>query len=200
MIEILEKSTGFDRNTIIDLLPFILIEIRNYTNQYFLTLKHNPVVKIENKKIYFDGEAQVSVGDTIELLNSENNTLIYQIKTIQDGYVEVEQGDYIVDEIGNEHIIMIKLSFKNVNIKTIEGMLEYDEKFGKLSGIKSQTLGGYNVVYSSAEGGYTVYPIELYGGVNSLKKLNDDYAEYRRKGYVRLWWITNWNLFLWTLC
>ena len=186
MIEILEKSTGFDRNTIIDLLPFILIEIRNYTNQYFLTLKHNPVVKIENKKIYFDGEAQVSVGDTIELLNSENNTLIYQIKTIQDGYVEVEQGDYIVDEIGNEHIIMIKLSFKNVNIKTIEGMLEYDEKFGKLSGIKSQTLGGYNVVYSSAEGGYTVYPIELYGGVNSLKKLNDDYAEYRRKGYVRL--------------
>ena len=186
MIDILEKSTGLDRNTIIDLLPFILIEIRNYTNQYFLTLKHNPVVKIENKKIYFDGEAQVSVGDTIELLNSENNTLIYQIKTIQDGYVEVEQGDYIVDEIGNEHITMIKLSFKNVNIKTIEGMLEYDEKFGKLSGIKSQTLGGYNVVYASAEGGYTAYPIELYGGVNSLKKLNDDYAEYRRKGYVRL--------------
>ena len=44
------------------------------------------------------------------------------------------------DEIGNEHIIMIKLSFKNVNIKTIEGMLEYDEKFGKLSGIKSNLI------------------------------------------------------------
>ena len=48
MIEILEKSTGLDRSTIIDLLPFILIEIRNYTNQYFLTLKHNPVIKVEN--------------------------------------------------------------------------------------------------------------------------------------------------------
>ena len=54
MIDILEKSTGLDRSTIIDLLPFILIEIRNYTNQYFLTLKHNPVVKIENKKIPID--------------------------------------------------------------------------------------------------------------------------------------------------
>lgn len=186
MIDVLEKSTGLDRSTIIDLLPFILIEIRNYTNQYFLTLKHNPVIKVEDKKIYFDGEAQVSVGDTIELLNSENNTLIYQVKTIENGYIEVEQGDYIVDETDNDHIVMIKLSFKNVNIKTIGGMLEYDEKFGKLSGIKSQTLGGYNVTYASAEGGETAYPQELYGGVNSLKKLNDDYAEYRRKGYVRL--------------
>ena len=177
MIEILEKSTGLDRSTIIDLLPFILIEIRNYTNQYFLTLNHNKVIKIENKKIYFDGEPKVAVGDTIELLNSENNTLIYQIKNIGNGYVEVEQVDYIV---------MIKLSFKNVNVKTIGGMLEYDKKFGELSGIKSQTLGGYNVTYESPEGGFTAYPIELYGGVNSLKKLNDDYAEYRRKGYVRL--------------
>ena len=135
MIDILEKSTGLDRSTIINLLPFILIEIRNYTNQYFLTLNHNKVIKIENKKIYFDGEPKVAVGDTIELLNSENNTLIYQIKNVGDGYVEVEQVDYIVDEIGNEYIVMIKLSFKNVNVKIIDGMLEYDKKFGKLTGI-----------------------------------------------------------------
>lgn len=185
MIDILINSTGLDRETIVNLLPFILIEIRNYTNQYFLTLHHNKIERIENKKIYFVGEPQVAVGDTIELMNSENNTLIYQVKTVGDGYVEVEQ-DFIVDEIGNEHIVMIKLSFKNVNIKTISNMLDYDDKFGKLSGIKSQTLGGYNVTYASADGGETAYPQELYGGVNSLKKLNDDYAEYRRKGYVRL--------------
>lgn len=185
MIEVLEKSTGLDRETIINLLPFILIEIRNYTNQYFLTLKHNPVVKIEDKKIYFNGDSSVAVGDTIELMNSENNTLIYQVKNVENGYVEVEQ-DYIVDEIDNEHIVMIKLSFKNVNLKTIGGMLNYENKFGKLSGIKSQTLGGYNVTYGSAEGGDTAYPKDLYGGINSLVKLNDDYAEYRRKGYVRL--------------
>ena len=137
MIDILVKSTGLDRSTIIDLLPFILIEIRNYTNQYFLTLKHNPVIKVENKKIYFYGEAQVSVGDTIELLNSENNTLIYQVKTIENGYIEVEQGDYIVDETDNDHIVMIKLSFKNVNInpkyffndKTFEKVLKLKEIF-----------------------------------------------------------------------
>ena len=186
MIDILEKSTGLDRNTIINLLPFILIEIRNYTNQYFLTLNHNKVTKIENKKIYFEGNSSVSVGDTIELLNSLNNSLIYQIKNVGDEYVEVEQEDYIADEIDNEHITMIKLAFNGVNPKTIGGMLEYDKKFGELSGIKSQTLGGYNVTYETAEGGNTAYPIELYGGVNSLKKLNDDYAEYRRKGYVRL--------------
>lgn len=186
MIDILEKSTGLDRNTIVDLLPFILIEIRNYTNQYFLTLHHNKIIKIENKKIYFEGKLEVIVGDTIELLNSENNTLLYQIKTVTEEYVEVEQADYIVDEIDNTHMVMIKLSFKNVNLKTIAGMMDYDTKFGKLSGIKSQTLGGYNVTYESPEGGFTAYPIELYGGVNSLKKLNDDYAEYRRKGYVRL--------------
>ncbi len=186
MIDVLVKSTGLDKETIVNLLPFILIEIRNYTNQYFLTLHHNKVSRIENKKIYFEGEVQVGVGDTIELLNSENNTLIYQIKEVGDSYVEVEQEDYIVDENDNEHIVMIKLSFKNVNIKTIGSMLDYDNKFKDISGIKSQTLGGYNVTYASAEDGDTAYPLELYGGVNSLKKLNDDYAEYRRKGYVRL--------------
>ena len=189
MIDALVSYCNMEKSSIVNLLPFILMEIRNYTHQYFLTLNHLSVDKIENNKIYIkDGEnisSMDQVGDTFELMNSENNTLIYQIKSIIDNHIEIEQ-PLLMDELNNSNIVLIKLSFKNVNLKTIKGMLEYDNNFGKLSGVKSQTLGGYNVTYATAEGGDTQYPIELYGGLNSLVKLDDDYAEYRRKGYVRL--------------
>ena len=185
MIDTLVNYTKLDKSAIIDLLPFILIEIRNYTNQYFLTTHHLKVVEIKDGKIKVENNnGVISVGDTVELMNSENNVLIYQVKEVSGDEIEFEQP--VTEEIGNENIVIIKLSFKNVNLKTIDKMLKYDVEFGSNSGIKSQSLGGYSVEYATPNGGDTHYPIELYGGVNSLKKVNDDYAEYRRKGYVRL--------------
>ena len=184
---LLNYNSSLTRSNIVNSLPFILSEIRNYTNQYFLTLSHLSVQKIDDGVIYLsdDPSTVFEVGDTIELMNSENNTLIYQIKEFNGNTMKLEQG--IVDEKLNDKIVAIKLSFKNVNLKTISQMITYDMKFGGTSGIKSQTLGGYNVTYATpSDKGETMFPIELYGGLNSLKKLNDDYAEYRRKGYVRL--------------
>lgn len=185
MIETLMNYTKLDKETIINLLPFILIEIRNYTNQYFLTKHHLKVVEIKDDTITVeDSNGEIQVGDTIELMNSENNTLIYQVKDIDGNEILVEQP--LIDESGNQDIVMIKLSYKNVNLKTIEKMLKYDVEFGDNSGVKSQSLGGYTVTYSTPDGGDTHYPIEMYGGIKSLRKVDDDYAEYRRKGYVRL--------------
>lgn len=185
MIETLMNYTKLDKDTIVDLLPFVLVEIRNYTNQYFLTKHHLKVIKIENDTVYVDGDVDsINIGDTVELMNSENNTLVYQVRDKIDKCFVMEQP--LVDEIGNDDIVMIKLSFKNVNMKTIEKMIKYEVEFGDNPAIKSQSLGGYTVTYSTPDGSETTYPIELYGGVKALKKLNDDYAEYRRKGYVRL--------------
>ena len=177
----------FSRDNVVSSLPFILSEIRNYTNQYFLTKYHEDVVKIENNVVYLkqDISNTFEVGDSVEFMNSDRNTLIYQIKNINQDKVELEQR--VIDDILNKNIVMIKLSFKNVNVKTIVNMLDYSNKFSFLSGIKSQSLTGYSVTYATpSENGDGMFPIELYGGLNSLKKINDDYAEYRRKGYVRL--------------
>lgn len=185
MIDMLVNYTGLSRETIVNLLPFVLMEIRNYTNQYFLTETNIKILNIVNNTINSVGNADMfQVGDTVELLNSENNTMIYQIKSITDNVISFEQP--IITETNNKNIVMIKLSFKNVNLKTISGMLTYQEKFGTFDGIQSQTLGGYNVSYAKPSNGETAYPQELYGGINSLRKLNDDFAEYRRKGYVRI--------------
>ena len=185
MIDTLMNYTKLDKDTIVDLLPFVLVEIRNYTNQYFLTKTHLKVTGIENDVVSVEGDIDcIHIGDTVELMNSENNTLIYQVRDITDDGFVMEQP--LVDEFGNDNIVMIKLSFKSVNMKTIEKMIKYEVEFGDNPGIKSQSLGGYTVTYSTPDGNETTYPIELYGGVKSLKKLNDDYAEYRRKGYVRL--------------
>lgn len=183
MVNQLSNKYGLEREYIINSLPFILTEIREYTNQYFLTLKHTPISRVWNSKCYYKGNTEIKVGDTVEILNSENNTLVYTIKEVTDNYIELDQD--IRDE-DNSDMVVIKLSFQRISLKTIFSMINYSINFAETNGIKSQTLGGYNVTYSQADGGQTIFPLELYGGLNSLKKINDDFAEYRRKGYVRL--------------
>lgn len=183
MIEQLTNQFGLDKSDIINLLPFVLLEIRNYTRQYFITKTNADIIKIEENKCYFSGETKLVEGDVVELLNSENNSLIYTIKEVKNNYIELDQ--FIVNETASK-MKMIKLAFKGVSLKTVFDMIEYSTNFKESSGIKSQTLGGYNVTFAQPEGGETLFPIELYGGLNSLKKLDDDYAEYGRKGYVRI--------------
>lgn len=185
MIETLINYTKLDEDTIIDLLPFTLIEVRNYTNQYFLTLDSLVVSKIEDNKIYINGDiSKFAEKQFIEIMNSQNNQLIYIIKEITDEYIEVYQN---LENDNSSCMVVIKLAFGVVNPKVIAGMLNYDNEFGVSTGIKSQSLsGGYSVTYAMPDGSEGIYPTEMYGGIKSLKKLNDDYAEYRRKGYVRI--------------
>lgn len=184
MIDHIRNLTGIQRQDIIDLLPFVLMEIRNYTNQYFLTTTRTDVSYIENHKIYVDNTTGFNVGDSIEILNSHLNTIIYQVKNVENDYIEVEQD--LLNEHGVKNVVVIKLSFRGVSINTVSNMVSYSKNTMGQGGVQSQSLGGYSVTYSKANEGMTAYPLELYGGVNALRKLHDDYAEYRRKGYVRL--------------
>lgn len=184
MISKLTEMTGIPRVDIIDLLPFVLMEIRGYTNQYFLTTTNTSVVDITEGKVYVDNTKGFNIGDSVELLNSHNNTLIYQVKNIEDDYIEMEQD--LLDEHDVESRIMIKLSFRGVNLNTVSNMISYSKNTESQAGVQSQSLGGYSVSYARAVDGVSLYPLELYGGLNSLRKLNDDGAEYWRKGYVKL--------------
>lgn len=175
MIEVLEKY--LDKETIIDMLPFILMDIRDYTNQYFLTKYNLEIIRIEDGKIYYDGDiSNFYVGDVVELLNSYNNTILYTIKEITNDYIEVDQE--IDDEI--DDITLIKLSFKGINPKTLVAMIEHDPK---KSGVKAETLGGYAIEYNVNN---MFYPPEILSGLSGLRKLNDDFEEYGRYGYDRI--------------
>ena len=189
MLNILTSQYGLDKDDLISSLPFILMEVRGYTNQYFLTNTNARVSKIVDNKVYIEhSKGTMYVGDTIELFNSVNNNSLYFIKEITDEYIELE--GYVQDELDNPNIIAIKLSFKGVNGRTIKGMVDYDNHTEGISGIKSQNLGGYSVTYGdtkSGDGGLsTSYPSELYGSLNALRKINDDGMEYVRYGYVRV--------------
>lgn len=184
MINNLVNQYGLDRAYVISSLPFVLEEVRNYTNQYFLTKTHSRVDRIEDNQVFINQPHDFQVGDSIELLNSENNTLIYQIKTINETSIELEQD--LTPELKNPRIVMIKLSFRGVNLKTVVDMITYSQSVDGV-GIKQQSLGGYSVTFALPSGGETIYPLELYGGLKSLRKLHDDYAEYWRKGYARVY-------------
>lgn len=180
MIRELKKQ--FNNEEIMDKLPFVLMEIRNYTNQYFLTKASKPVISIEDNRIYLPNSLGFETYDIVEILNSDRNIGIYVVKEVGTNYLEFFQ-ELSDEETNNMRVIL--LSFKKVNIKTIINMLKYSLDFQETTGIRSQTLGGYRVEYASSDG-VTLFPTEMYGAINSLRKLNDDYAEYRRKGYVRL--------------
>lgn len=188
MLNILTSQYGLDKDALISTLPFILEEVRGYTNQYFLTKTNCTVTHIENGKLYTNHKVgTMYVGDTIEILNSENNTSLYFVKTVMEDYIELEG---FVQDDNSIGMVAIKLSFKGVNGKSIKSMLEYDESTQGLSGIRSQNLGGYSVSYGDTKTGVgglaTNYPSEMYGSLNALRKINDDGREYVRYGYARL--------------
>lgn len=184
---LLNINSSLNREDIVKSLPFILNEIRNYTNRFFLTNKFLKVKKITETYIEVeDGSYTFQKGDSIEILNSLNNTLVYQVKFNQNNnIVHIEQKLNL--ETDCKSLYIIKLDFRGVNPQTIINMVDYSEKFKNLNGIKSQTLGSYSVTYeNSGENVDTMYPHYLYGSLNQIRKLNTDYDEYRRFGYVRL--------------
>ena len=184
---ILNINSSLNREDIVKSLPFILNEIRNYTNRFFLTNKFLKVTEVGTNYIKVeDGNYKFQKGESIEILNSLNNTLVYQVKLNQtSNAIYIEQ--QLISEINCKSMYVIKLDFRSVNPQTIINMVDYSEKFKNLNGIKSQTLGSYSVTYeNSGENVDTMYPHYLYGSLNQIRKLNTDYDEYRRFGYVRL--------------
>ena len=183
MIKTLNGMYGIPEDELVKLLPLVLVEIRNYTNQYFLTNYSQEILHITDNKLYFDKSPIFEVGNTIEILNSSDNFMVYQVKEVGSDYVELEQ---VVSNEQSIHLRAIKLAFRGVNWKTIADMVNYSINFSGATGIKAQSLGGYSVTWNQVENGGTLFPLELYGGINSLRKMNDDYAEYWRKGYARI--------------
>ncbi len=184
MLDNLVNQTGLNREDIVSVLPSILMEIRNYTNQYFLTTTNMKITKIKENKVYHDDKfGKLKYGDCIELLNSLDNTSLYFVDEVFEDYFTVE--GTLSDETP-VRCAAIKLSFQGVSTRVLQGFITYEHATAGVDGIISQSLGEYSVTYARPTSGYTSYPLELYGGLNALRKMHDDFAEYRRKGYVRV--------------
>ena len=180
MIDQVISAVDILRDDVVNLLPFVLLEIRNYTNQYFLTTKNSNVVKIEDDKIYLEDTSDFKHNDIIEILNSESNTMLYTVNGVETDYITVDQ--VVSDEVLT-HVKVIKLSFRGVNVMTVVNMLNYTNTMGDEFGVASKSMGQFSVSYAQSKVGLT-YPDYMYGSLKSLRKINDDKLEYRRKGYV----------------
>lgn len=175
MIGELLEVMDIPRKDLSNLLPLILLEIRNYTNQYFLTTTHSKIVKVESKKVYVEDVSKFGVNDTVEIVNKG----IFTIDTIGADYFTVDQ--YL--EQVEDNSVAIKLNFRGVNIFTLMTMMNYMNSDMSERVVISQSQGGRSVTYADATNQSTLFPINLYGSLQSLRKLNDDGLEYIRKGY-----------------
>lgn len=186
-VEMIASKLNISVEELNQLLPYVLNDVRGYTNQYFLTKVHfkGTIIVASEYTIQVDDASMFKVGDWIEFLNSIDNTSIYSIKEIDGNTITVYQP--LVT--GTTTDTIIKLSFRGVSPLSLVGLLSYDLNRGTTKHIKSQSLsGGFSVSYvddSTSSQSNTNYPIELMGGFNSLKKLNDDYQEYKRYGYCK---------------
>lgn len=171
-----------DDDALYESISHALQSVRNYTNQYFLTKTHLTTnLSVSTNSITVTEPHPFKVGDWIEFLNSENNTNIYLVSEVSDSVITVKQT--LSEELVYD--TLIKLSFKGINSVVLAGMINYDYQNALGSYITQQNLNGYSVTYATGMEHGLAYPKVLYGGVNHLRKLNDDYSEYHKYGYKK---------------
>lgn len=162
-----------------------LFEIREYTNQYFLTRHHSKVVEVVDGVIVLEEVLPLKKGDYIELLNGRNNGL-YTVNTVTDGTLLTVDED-LVDDATPQGVVLILLDVGRLNKRALSTFGNYLANEEHTSVVASQNFGGYSVNYvvDKNEDMYA-YPSKYYKPFASLVKLNDDYGEYKKYGYERL--------------
>lgn len=164
---------------VINFLPDILHDIREYTHKSFITnVSISGNITISNGKIIspINIPNGFVINSQIELRYSLNNTKIYTIKNIKNNIIETYEK--LFDEEFNGFII--RLSFNEINDNIISSMINY--KKISIKGIKSESIDGYT--YELSDNVVNGYPIDIMSSFNYIKQLpGTEKTEYFNKGY-----------------
>lgn len=139
---------SIDKNDIIALEHAIF----SHTNNYFYHPNYKPMIdKIEGNKIYIDGKNYFEVNDTVEIYGTEDLDGIYQVKTSEENYIELNVrifGDYS-NLNSNAHVYLIDFP-PDVKAGAKE-ILKYRAKTDKNIGIKSKSVARMSITYANAQ-------------------------------------------------
>ena len=169
-------------------LPDILQDIRTYANRSFITpisvrdiisfAQQDAQIKFSTDEKFDEFVNKFSIGDIIEFKYSLRNSSIYTIE-----HIDVDNKYFkVFEHISKEEIecFVVYLKF-DVPISTIGGMMKYKNQSINNVGIHSQTLDGYQFIFSNSA--QTGYPKTLLQGIKR-KLPGSEIKEYTYAGII----------------
>ena len=141
--------------------------IRAYTNNRFQDRGYRGTADIRDGVIISDFPVPFSVGDTIQISESQlNNNKLYTILAVTDG-----QAFTVGEDIKNEDSVLVtKIVYPADVIDCCVDLLEWEKKFGGKIGVKSETLSRHSVTYEDSAGLFRGYPKGILNAVYHYRK------------------------------
>lgn len=141
--------------------------IRAYTNNNFQDRGYRVTADINNGVLVSDFPIPFSVGDTIQISESQlNSNKLYTILAVADNRTFTVSGD-IKDE---DCILVTKIVYPADVVDCCVDLLEWEKKYGGKIGVKSETLSRHSVTYEDSTGLFRGYPKGILNAVYHYRK------------------------------
>ncbi len=139
--------------------------IREYTNNNFQDRGYRVRAYIRGGVLLSSSPVLFSIGDTVQISDSQLNKGLYTILTTEDTAFTVS--DDIKDE---DAVLVTKIVYPEDVIDCCVKLLEWEKDFGKKVGIKSETLSRHSVTYEDSTELFRGYPKGILNGVWQYRK------------------------------
>jgi len=139
--------------------------IRAYTHNNFQDRGYRVQASIADGVIMSDTPVPFSVGDTVQISESQYNGGLYTITEITDTTCTVSEN--IKDE---NDVLVTRVVYPADVIDCCLNLLEWEKKHRGKVGIKSETLSRHSVTYEDSASLFMGYPVGILGGVRLYKK------------------------------
>ena len=141
--------------------------IRAYTNNNFQDRGYRVTASIRDGVIVTDYPVPFSVGDTVEIGESEINDGLYTVDAVDDNEF------YVVEDVRDEDSVLItKIAYPADVVDCCVNLLEWEKQNRAKVGVQSETLSRHSVTYFNMGAADQVmgYPAALLGCLKPYKK------------------------------
>jgi hypothetical protein len=138
--------------------------IRRYTNNNF-----------QQRAIRFSGHSSelrvygtpqfISIGDTVQISQSNVNDGLYQVTDVGADYVQVDR--YLLT---TDHNVVTKIVYPTDVVQCAIDLYEWKQKHGGKVGVKSETISRHSVTYEDSATLFMGYPVGILNGLALYKK------------------------------
>lgn len=141
--------------------------IRAYTNNNFQDRGYRVTAGIRDGVIIADRPVPFSVGDTVEISESDINDGLYTVETVGDA--ELSVSDDVRDE---DSALITKIVYPADVIDCCVNLLEWEYRNRAKVGVQSETLSRHSVTYFNMGSADQVmgYPVSLLGCLKAYRK------------------------------
>ena len=141
--------------------------IRAYTNNNFQDRGYRVTASIRDGVIATDYPVPFSVGDTVEIGESEINDGLYTVDAVDDNEF------YVVEDVRDEDSVLItKIAYPADVVDCCVNLLEWEKQNRAKVGVQSETLSRHSVTYFNMGAADQImgYPAVLLGCLKPYKK------------------------------